>query len=49
MSKTYQTRTAARNNEAVIAPLGTATIALTEIAESAREGLLALAVGTACR
>jgi putative transposase len=46
VSKTYQKKTAATNDEAVMPPLEAATIALTEIAESAREGLLALAVGT---
>jgi putative transposase len=45
VSKTYQKKTAATSSEAV-APRLEATIALTEIAESAREGLLALAVAT---
>jgi putative transposase len=46
VSKTYQKKNATPRNEAVVPPLETATIALTEIAESAREGLLALAVAT---
>ena len=46
MSKTYQKKTAGTSDEAVVPPVEAATIALTEIAESAREGLLALAVAT---
>ena len=46
MSKTYQKKTAAPRSEAVRPPLEAATVALTESAESAREGLLALAVAT---
>ena len=46
MSKTYQKKTAATSSEAVVPPLDAATVALTEIAGSAREGLLALAVAT---
>ncbi|WP_408609706.1 IS256 family transposase [Geodermatophilus chilensis] len=46
MSKTYQKKAAAPRSEAVTPPLEAATVALTEIAESAREGLLALAVAT---
>jgi putative transposase len=46
VSKTYQKKTAATSSEAVAPRLEAATIALTEIAESAREGLLALAVAT---
>ena len=46
MSKTYQKKSAATTSEAVVPPLEAATVALTEIAESAREGLLALAVAT---
>jgi len=46
VSKTYQKKTAATSSEAVVPPLEAATVALTEIAESAREGLLALAVAT---
>jgi putative transposase len=46
VSNTYQKKTAATNDEVVMPPVEAATIALTEIAESAREGLLALAVGT---
>ncbi len=46
MSKTYQKKTAATHDGAVVPPLGAATVALSEIAESAREGLLALAVDT---
>jgi putative transposase len=46
VSKTYQKKTAATSSQAVVPPLEAATIALTEIAESAREGLLALAVAT---
>jgi putative transposase len=46
VSKTYQKKTAATSSEAVVPPLEAATIALTEIADSAREGLLALAVAT---
>jgi hypothetical protein len=44
---TYQKkRGAARSGEQIVPPLEAATVALTEIAESARQGLLALAVGT---
>jgi putative transposase len=46
VSKTYQKKTATTTSEAVAPPLEVATVALTEIAESAREGLLALAVAT---
>ncbi len=46
MTKTYQKKTAATSTEAVVPPVEAATVALTEIAESAREGLLALAVAT---
>lgn len=47
MGKTYQKRRGAtRNGEQIVPPLESATVALTEIAESARQGLLALAVGT---
>jgi putative transposase len=46
VSKTYQKKTAATSSAAVAPRLEAATIALTEIAESAREGLLALAVAT---
>jgi transposase-like protein len=46
VSKTYQKKTAATSDEAVTPPMEAASIALSEIAESAREGLLALAVGT---
>jgi putative transposase len=46
VSKTYQKKTAATTSEAVVPSLEAATIALTEIAESAHEGLLALAVAT---
>jgi putative transposase len=46
VSKTYQKKPAATSSEAVAPRLEAATIALTEIAESAREGLLALAVAT---
>ena len=38
MSKTYQKKTAVRNDGAVMPPLEAATIALSEIAKSAREG-----------
>jgi putative transposase len=46
VSKTYQKKPAATSSEAVAPPLDAATVALSEIAESAREGLLALAVAT---
>ena len=47
MGKTYQKkRGATRSGEQIVPPLEAATVALTEIAESARQGLLALAVGT---
>ncbi len=46
VSKTYQKKTAATSSEAVVPPLEAATVALTGIAESAREGLLELAVAT---
>ena len=47
MGKTYQKkRGARRSGEQIVPPLESATVALTEIAESARQGLLALAVGT---
>jgi putative transposase len=46
VSKTYQKKAAATSSEAVVPPLEAATVALAEIAESAREGLLALAVAT---
>jgi len=46
VSKNYQKKAAATSDGAVIAPLEAVTVRLTEIAESAREGLLALAVGT---
>ncbi len=46
MGKTYQKQTAATSSEVGAPPVEAATIALTEIAESAREGLLALAVAT---
>lgn len=47
MGKTYQKRRGAtRNGEQIVPPLESATVALAEIAESARQGLLALAVGT---
>jgi putative transposase len=46
VSKTYQKKTAATSSEAVVPPVEAATVALSEIAESAREGLLALAVAT---
>jgi hypothetical protein len=42
-------KSAPTNEGAVMPPLEAATIALVEIAESAREGLLALAVGTGLR
>jgi hypothetical protein len=40
---------AATSSEAVVPPLDAATIAMTEVADSAREGLLALASPPACR
>ena len=47
MGKTYQKkRGTRRSGEQIVPPLESATVALTEIAESARQGLLALAVGT---
>jgi putative transposase len=46
VSKAYQKKTAATNRDVPGPPLEAATVALTEIAESAREGLLALAVAT---
>ena len=47
MGKTYQKkRGARRSGEQIVPPLESATVALTEVAESARQGLLALAVGT---
>jgi transposase-like protein len=47
VGKTYQKkRGAARSGEQIVPPLEAATVALTDIAESARQGLLALAVGT---
>jgi putative transposase len=46
VSKTYQKKTAVTRKDVPMPPLEAATIALTEIADSAREGLLALAVAT---
>lgn len=46
MNKTSQKKTAVTSGGDVAPPLEAVTIALAEIAESAREGLLALAVGT---
>ena len=46
MSKTYQTKRAKASGPKQLAVPAEATIALGEIASSAREGLLALAVGT---
>ncbi|MDP9399131.1 MAG: IS256 family transposase, partial [Actinomycetota bacterium] len=46
MSKTYQKKTAAPSRDVPVPPLEAATVVLAEIAESAREGLLALAVAT---
>ena len=44
MGKAYHNKTAVTSGAPVMPPLEAATIALTEIAESAREGLLAVAV-----
>jgi hypothetical protein len=44
MGKTYHKKTAVTSGAPVMPPLEAATIALTKIAESAREGLLAVAV-----
>ncbi len=49
MGKTYQKKTAAPSSEEMTSPLEAATVALTELAESARKGMLALAVATARR
>jgi hypothetical protein len=49
VGKTYQKKTAAPSSEEMTSPLEAATVALTELAESARKGMLALAVATARR